>query len=488
VADSFVQVKPEELTLRQNGERERQLVRNAPVAMIVSDRKTHQIELANDRFIKLFGYRVEDIPGVEDWWPIAYPDESYREMVKAEWAELTERVVDDPERIERMEARVRCKDGVFLDIEFHLSVFGDSFLVSFVDLTERKRAEQALRESEERLRLAAQAGKMYAFEWDTITDKVVLSAESVDVLGFSSEPGQRTGRGWFARIFPQDRANFVKMIADLEPNQPTYQTNYRIVSPSGAFIWLEESGSASFDALGNAVRVVGMVANVTSRKEAERALATVRGKLIEAQEQERRRIARDLHDDINQRLALLSIELQRLADSTPDTKTELRQRLQELCQQTSEISSDVSALTRELHSPKLELLGIVPAMRGFCDELANHQKVTIDFQHSAAPSRLPPDVSLCLFRVLQEALRNAVKHSGVRHFEVQLLGHPGEIQLKIRDEGAGFDPDEASRGDGLGLVSMRERVGLLRGAINIASKAKAGTEITLRIPLAASEN
>jgi PAS domain S-box-containing protein len=217
VADSFVQVKPEELTLRQNEERERQLVRNAPVAMIVSDRKTQQIELANDRFVKLFGYRVEDIHGVEDWWP-------------------TERVFDDPERVERMEARVRCKHGVFLDFEFHLSVFGDSFLVSLVDLTERKRAERALRESEERLRLAAQAGKMYAFEWDAITDKVVLSAESADVLGFSSEPRQRTGQGWFARIFSQDRVNFVKVIAELNPNKQTYQTNYRIVSPSGELI------------------------------------------------------------------------------------------------------------------------------------------------------------------------------------------------------------------------------------------------------------
>jgi PAS domain S-box-containing protein len=162
--------------------------------------------------------------------------------------------------------------------------------------------------------LAAQAGKMYAFEWDTVTDKVVLSAESADILGFSSEPGQRTGQGWFARIFPQDRANFLKMIAELKPNKPTYQTSYRIVSPSGEFIWLEESGTASFDAQGRAVRVVGMVSNVTSRKEVERALATVSGKLIEAQEQERRRIARDLHEDINQRLALLNIELQRLAD------------------------------------------------------------------------------------------------------------------------------------------------------------------------------
>jgi PAS domain S-box-containing protein len=313
VADSLIQMKPEEPALRQSEERERQLVRNAPVAMVVSDRKTRQIELANDRFIKLFGYRLEDIPGVEDWWPIAYPDESYREKVKAEWAARTERVFDDPERIERMEARVRCKDGVFRDIEFHLSVFGDSFLVSFVDLRDRRHAEQALRESEERLRLAAQAGKMYAFEWDTVTDKVVLSAESADILGFSSEPGQRTGQGWFARIFPQDRANFLKMIAELKPNKPTYQTSYRIVSPSGEFIWLEESATASFDAQGRAVRVVGMVSNVTSRKEVERALATVSGKLIEAQERERRRIARDLHDDINQRLALLNIELQRLA-------------------------------------------------------------------------------------------------------------------------------------------------------------------------------
>ena len=488
MTDGIFQVKPEEPLLRQNEERERQLVRNAPVAMIVSDRNTQQIELANDRFIKLFGYSLEDIPGVNDWWPIAYPDETYREKVKAEWALRSKRVFDNPERIERTEARVRCKNGLFRDIEFHLSVFGDSFLVSFVDLTDRKRAEQALRESEERLRLAAQAGKMYAFEWDAATDQVLLSAESVSVLGFATGPGERTGQRWFERIFPQDLANFEKTLAELKPSRPTYQTSYRVVSPSGELIWLEESGTASFDAQGRAVRVVGMTANVTPRKEGERALASVRGKLIEAQEQERRRIARDLHDDINQRLALLNIDLQRLADCPPDSQTELRQRVQELCQQASEISSDVSALTRELHSPKLELLGIVPAMRGFCDELAQHQKVTVDFHHSGVPARVPPDVSLCLFRVLQEALRNAVRHSGVRQFEVQLLGHAQEIELKIRDEGSGFDLEEANRGGGLGLVSMRERVSLLQGTITIASKAKAGTEITLKIPLPASES
>ncbi len=615
MADSLIQLKPEERAHRQNAERERQLVRSAPVAMIVSNRKTQEIELANERFVRLFGYILEDIPGVKDWWLVAYPNESYREQVKSEWGSLLEKISDDLERVERMEARVRCKDGTSRDIEFHVSCFGESYLVSFVDLTERKRAEQALRESEERLRLAAQAGKMYAFEWDALSDRVSLSAESSDVLGFSSEPGHGTGQGWFARVCPQDRADFLRLLEGLTPTKSTYQTTYRILSPSGGFIWLEESGRATFDASskiarvvgmvanvterkaaelalleseerfrlaaeagrmyaydwdpatdvvvrtaecrkilgdgaalvttlekiwskfheadceristemkklspsnpttrvsyratkvdgsevwleqsvramfdasGNRVRLIGMVADVTPRKHAERALAAVSGKLIEAQEQERRRIARDLHDDINQRLALLSIELQRLADRPPDTHQELRRRAEELCQRASEISSDVSALTRELHSPKLELLGIVPAMRGFCEELANHQRVEINFRYGEIHSRLPRDVSLCLFRILQEALRNAVKHSGVRRFEACLQEFQHEIHLSVRDEGVGFDPEHVSRGDGLGLVSMRERVGLLNGKIAITSKPKCGTEIAVRIPLSSAEN
>jgi PAS domain S-box-containing protein len=488
VTDNLTELNPEVQALPQVEERERQLVRVAPVAMIVSNQKTEEIELANERFIRLFGYTLEDVPDVEHWWPVAYPDESYREKVKAEWAVVTEKVLNDPERVQRMEARVSCKDGVFRDIEFYLSAFGDAFLVSFVDLTERKRADQALRESEERLRLATQAGKMYAFEWDAITDKVALSAESSEILGFSSPPGQGTGQGWFARIHPQDRTRFVEMLASLNPDKPTYQTSYRVRGSNGELIWLEESARASFDAQGKTIRVIGLVANVTERKEAEQALAAVSGKLIEAQEQERSRIARDLHDDINQRLALLNIELQSLADRPPDTKEELRRRAEELCQRASEISSDVSALTRDLHSPKLELLGIVPAMRGFCEELASHQKVTIEFRYDDIPSRLPRHVSLCLFRVLQEALRNGVKHSGVQRFEAQLQGHPREIHLKIRDEGVGFDPDEVSRGDGLGIVSMRERVALAKGTIQIKSKPRGGTEITAKIPLASSES
>jgi signal transduction histidine kinase len=172
-----------------------------------------------------------------------------------------------------------------------------------------------------------------------------------------------------------------------------------------------------------------------------------------------------------------------LADRPPNTRAELRQRANELCQRASEITSDVSALTRELYSPKLELLGIIPAMRGFCEELVSHQKLTVDFRHGDIPSRLPRDVSLCLFRVLQEGLRNAVKHSGVGRFEVHLQALPGAIQLTIRDQGRGFEPDAVRRGGGLGMVSMRERVGLVGGTIAFLSKPNGGTQVAVSIPL-----
>jgi signal transduction histidine kinase len=126
-------------------------------------------------------------------------------------------------------------------------------------------------------------------------------------------------------------------------------------------------------------------------------------------------------------------------------------------------------------------------MRGFCEELAKHQNVAIEFRHCEVPSRLPGDISLCLFRVMQEALRNALKYSGVRHFEAHLRGVPGAIELLIRDAGVGFDLEAVSRGRGLGMVSMRERVSLVKGTIAIESRPKGGTAIRVRIPVVAAE-
>jgi len=218
--------------------------------------------------------------------------------------------------------------------------------------------------------------------------------------------------------------------------------------------------------------------DITRRKQMEEALSDMSRKLIESQEQERARISRELHDDINQRLAMLAVELGQLHENP----SEFQSRVEELRKCTAEISDDVQALSHDLHSSKLEYLGVVAGMKSWCKEFAERQKVEIDF--SSGVSRvLPLAVGLSLFRVLQEALNNAIKHSGVKRIETQLREESGEIDLVIRDLGKGFDVEAASQGRGLGLTSMRERIRLVNGTISIESKPMGGTTIHVRVPL-----
>jgi signal transduction histidine kinase len=229
--------------------------------------------------------------------------------------------------------------------------------------------------------------------------------------------------------------------------------------------------------------IISVIADITDRKRAEEALSGMSQKLIEAQEQERTRIARDLHDDIAQRLALLAIELEQFRQGLPDSDSELRTGIGIIQKQAAQVSTDVQAMSHELHSSKLEYLGIVAAIKGFCKEFGEQQKVEIDFRSHDLPALLSPQISLCIFRVLQESLHNAAKHSGVAHFEVQLWGTSGEIHLTVNDLGGGFDIEAAMKGRGLGLTSMQERLRLLDGELSINSQPKRGTTIHARVPL-----
>ena len=223
--------------------------------------------------------------------------------------------------------------------------------------------------------------------------------------------------------------------------------------------------------------------DITRRKQMEEAISCVSGRLIEAQERERGRIARDLHDDICQQLALVSIQLEQVQRELPDSVSEQRSRVGELRKRIMNISTDVQMMSHELHSAKLSYLGAAVAMKGFCREFGEHHKFEIEFQSRDLPRQLPPDVSLCLFRVLQEALHNAAKHSGVKRFDVQLWGTSGDVHLTISDLGSGFDTEAAMKGRGLGITSMQERLKLVKGELTITSHPKSGTSIHARVPL-----
>ena len=279
-------------------------------------------------------------------------------------------------------------------------------------------------------------------------------------------------------IHPDDRPQFSARIAGLTQENPTAEVIYRVRGSDGTLTWLKSSGRVFFDPEGRMLRVIGMVADITDLKRAEESLAGMTRKLIAAQEQERARIGRELHDDINQRLAMLGVELEQLKENP----SEIQSRVQELRKQTSEISNDVQALSHDLHSSKLEYLGVVSGIRSWCQEFSERQRIEIDFK-SDVSHVLPLDVGLALFRVLQEALNNTIKHSGVKRVEVQIQEHSKEVHLVVSDLGKGFDVAAAKQSRGLGLTSMQERVRLVNGTISIDSKPMGGTSIHVCVPL-----
>jgi PAS domain S-box-containing protein len=233
---------------------------------------------------------------------------------------------------------------------------------------------------------------------------------------------------------------------------------------------------------GGVDRVACILQDITEHKRAEEALSCMNRRVIEAEERERNRIAKDLHEGVGQRLALLAIGIEQLKNDHPDRTVELLDRMDAVWKQTLEILTDVKASAHELYSPRLEYLSVAAVMRIFCEEFGERKKVEIDFRSRGLPSLEQPEVSVCLFRVLQEALHNGVKHSGVEKFRVQLWADD-EIHLTVSDSGAGFDLEAARRGRGLGLIRMEQRLRLVNGTFSVDSQPEKGTTVHASVPL-----
>ena len=387
------------------------------------------------------------------------------------------------------EFRVMWPDGTVRWLaakgQFYYSDAGDAerMLGMAVDITERKDVEESLRRKEMELKEAQRLARVGGWQWDPGTDTVVWSEElyriagrdpSLPAVSYQEHVQLYTGESWDRLRGAVDTALLIGA---------PYELVLEMVRADGTHRWIMGRGEAQRDSTGCAAGLRGTVQDITERKRAEEALSSVNGRLIEAQETERARIARDLHDDIGQRLAVLAVTLEHVKGLLPEASGEALGCLDALQEQAAEIISGVQGLSHELHPPRLLHLGVVAAMRGFCGELSGQRNVEIDFRCENVPGSVPPDVSLCLFRVLQEALHNAARHSGVQHFTVHLRGTCDAVHLTIRDEGVGFDVDVASRGLGLGLTSMRERLKLVGGELCIESQSTCGTTVQARAPV-----
>jgi PAS domain S-box-containing protein len=351
----------------------------------------------------------------------------------------------------------------------------------FANTIERAVSDRHLRESEARLTLAAETAGAGFWTLDVETGVIWATSKLKELFGLKPDDDVDT-TSFLAIVHAEDREPMQQAIEAMTRGEER-KLEYRIVASGGAIRWVMSSGSRHVFAADGRSLLMGITFDITERRTSEEALRTLGSRLIEAQEQERKRIARELHDGISQQLALIAVGLQQLK-SEP---TERLKRIEKLSDETTRLASEVQALSHQLHSSKLDYLGLVPAIRGLCREISDHQRAVIHFTESNMPKFVPPDVSLALFRITQESLHNSLKYSEVRDFTVRIKGTGTHIELMISDRGAGFDVSEAQRGSGLGLISMRERILAVKGTLSIESQPMKGTRVRVRVPLDSAE-
>ena len=349
----------------------------------------------------------------------------------------------------------------------------------------KRKAEAVLRESEERFRVMADSTPSLVWMCDERGRITYLNGSRIAFTG--PDPGTGYGDKWITFVHPDDVERVLGTLYEALKTKRPFSQEYRLRRSDGVYRWMLDVASPRVNGDGTFGGFIGSASDTTDQKLAQQALAKVSGQLIEAQEKERSRIARDLHDDICQRLALLSMEIEQANRSSSGPPAATKQSLANIRKHCSEIAGDVQSLSHQLHSSTLDYLGVVSAIRAFCGEFSKQHQVTIKFTDRNVPKHLPKDISLCLFRIAQEALHNAVKYSGADQFSVALWTVEEEIQLVVRDPGAGFNVEEARRNRGLGLVSMQERVHLVHGRFAVHSKPGEGTRVFAAVPFVPEE-
>lgn len=355
-------------------------------------------------------------------------------------------------------------------------------LVTHDDISREKLASEALRKDEERLRRLLATTNVIPWEADAETWLFTYVGEqAVEMLGYSCEQWFEPDF-WTEHIHPEDRERAIAECLRLSEESDNYQFEYRVITKDGRTVWIHDLVNVLRE---NArpVRIRGFMIDITERKLTEDTLRDLSGRLITAQEEERKRIARELHDDLNQQMALVSIELEQIGQMLPNKRDGLAERLKELQKKALGISTDIHRISYKLHPSKLDHLGLAPALKSFCSELSESRGVNIEFRHKGFPATLPNNTTLCVFRIAQEALQNAIKHSGASKINIFLTKTDKTVELVVSDTGCGFDMNNDLMAKGLGFISMRERLRLVDGTISVASKPSKGTKVNISVPV-----
>jgi PAS domain S-box-containing protein len=378
----------------------------------------------------------------------------------------------------QMEYRLRRHDGEYRwildigDLRFSPSGAFDGYAGIVFDVTERKAAEEI------RSRLAAivehSEDAICSLDLDGRITSWNRAAEKI----FGYTEAEAMGRPVTFLMSPEQHEEEQRIQHAVRSGERIEHHESTRLTKCGERINVSVSISAVKDSTGRVVGISRITRDITERKNAEEERVSLNRKVIQSQEEERKRIARELHDHVVQRVALLAVNLQSMQEEAMDA--DLKSRLSDLHDEVGEIAQDIHEISHQLHPSKLEYLGLVAAMKFFCREFGEKHRVAVAFTHGEIPQTIQSDISLCLYRILEEALSNGAKHGRSREFKVKLDCSIDQLELTIFDKGTGFDPAEAARKGRLGLVGMQERVRNVQGTVSISSKPMKGTTVRLR--------
>jgi PAS domain S-box-containing protein len=348
--------------------------------------------------------------------------------------------------------------------------------------TWRRRTENELALTNDRLRMAVEAGRSAGWNADLKKGRNRWFGDLQNIFGIPEDSYQNNLGEFRSLVHPEDRERVEAALAEARGKREPYAAEMRLIRTDGKMRWIAARGKFYFAQNGEPERMFGMVTDITERKLAEEALNSLSGELITAQEEERSRIAREIHDDYQQRLAILSIDLEDVAQNLGQD-SEAGARLHELWNRVGELGSDLHSLSHRLHSSTLDNLGLVAALRASCEEFQDYHSIVVNFADANVPRGISREVALCLFRITQEALQNVKKHSHADSAEVRVEGLESKIHLSVCDRGSGFDSETTTKQTGIGIRSMEERVRLVGGQIVIHSLPTEGTKIDVWVPM-----
>jgi PAS domain S-box-containing protein len=356
---------------------------------------------------------------------------------------------------------------------------------TLLDVTELRRKEQVLGESEERFHALIDAAPVMM--WMADVDKLCTSFNRGWLAFTGRKIEEELGNGWAEGVHPDDLQRCLKIYVEAFDAHLSFSMEYRLRRHDGQYRWIRDDGSPRYLPDGTFAGYIGCCLDIHDRKALSLERIELARRLMSAQEAERSRIARELHDGIGQEIALLGIQMQRASGTSSLEPGVHNPEIQQFSSKLAAIGVHVGRLSHQLHSSELEYLGLTVAVTKLCREFSEESPIKVTCNCSNIPAKLDDDIALTFLRLVQESLHNVAKHSRATSVKVDLIGTPEEISLVVHDDGDGFDVRQLKSAPGLGLISMRERVNLIGGEFVINSTPGAGTSIRARVPIAGRE-